>query len=164
MNRIGIQRFLLFCLALAVSGWGNLVAATNCPLMGFSPPPATREIAFQRVTKQPWHHCHQTAAPTPGTQSSPFRNDPKTDPDLFGRVPASFTSNTQCVLCVVRNEAPIRSAAKNEVSNSGSVLLADIPIGPFSLAKTSRHRILPRSNAPPGPGTATHLRLNVFLI
>lgn len=164
MNGIAIQRLLLVCLALAVSGWGNLVAATNCPLMGFSPPPATSEIAVQPVTVKPSHHCHRTGPPTPGTQSSPFRNDPKTDPDLFGRVPASIASDTQCVLCVIRNEAPIRSAAKNEVSNSGSVLLADIPSAPFSLAKTSRHRILPRSNAPPGPGTATHLRLNVFLI
>jgi hypothetical protein len=161
MMKARIQQISLIFLTFAVTGWGNLYAATNCPLMGFAPPPIVRKSPEQA---KPRHHCHPNMESAPAVPPRQSSANPGRAERSYTAEAARFSNDTQCVLCVMGGESPVRSAAKSETSKPEIEPVMDETAAFRAPSYTDLARVQLRSGAPPGSSLRIHLLLNVFLI
>lgn len=163
MMRSRIQRILLVSLALAVSGLGNLYAATTCPRMLGSASASSNPVSAVPKSKGR-HHCHQETAAPATAETSQLRPTYTSPFDLAPPVSASISDDNQCVLCFMNTETPARSAAKSTVSNTQLSPAAAPSTRLKSPPPVVRPRLEIHTGSPPGANARTHLLINVFLI
>jgi hypothetical protein len=161
MMKARIKRISLIFLTLAVSGWGNLYAATNCPLMGFTPRPIARKGP---EPPKPRHRCHPDMKSAPAVPSRQTGANSGRAEKSSASEAARFSTDGQCVLCVMSGESPARSAAKSESSNPKIEPVTDETTSFRAPSYADLARVQFRSGAPPGSSLRLHLLLNVFLI
>jgi hypothetical protein len=155
-----MRRFTSFfgitLLALLVSGWGNVLAATLCPhaMGGQAQANVEKAVAHQHdSSQQEMGGMQMTHASEAGHCDS--------------KVAAFDQPAGICTHCFSRNESPATSSSLRELTlkkrDAGTIVRPEA-ITTTSLAIVYTPQFLPTQNAPPGSSNRKHLLLSVFLI
>ena len=155
-----MRRFTSFfgitLLALLVSGWGNVLAATLCPhgMGGQAQVKVEKAVAHQHDSSQ-----HEMG----GMQMTPST----TAGHCGSKVAALDQPAGICTHCFGQNESPVTSSSLRELTlkkRDAGIIFRPAASAAISLAIIYRPQFLPTQNAPPGDSNRKHLLLNVFLI
>jgi hypothetical protein len=147
--------FGVMLLALLVSGWGNVLAATLCPhAMG----------AQANVEKAAMHQHHSSEQEMGGMQM------PQTGEAVHcdSKVAAFDQPAGICTHCLGQNDSPATSSSlQRELTlkkrDTGTIVKPEA-IAAISPSIVHTQQFLPTQNAPPGSSNRKHLLLSVFLI
>lgn len=170
--QIFMRRFVscigLTLLALLVSGWGSMLAATLCPHAGTSQTQAVAEdhsACHAKIEKTKEHHSNSSGSEALHTAKT------KLTPVLRlhgGNNTASFVQPAEsCTHCVSQNELPATPAASvQELAlqkrDAGKAVEQTTTLVSPSMAFTAQ--FAPTQHAPPGLTNRKHILLGVFLI
>lgn len=158
--QVFMRRFTTFfgvtLLALLVSGWGNVLAATLCPhAMGGQ--------AQENVKKAAAHQHDSSQQEMGGMQMTHASEAGHCD----SKVAAFDQPAGICTHCLGQNESPTTSSSlQRELTlkkrDAGTIVKPETTT--TSLAIIYTPQFLPTQNAPPGSSNRKHLLLSVFLI
>jgi hypothetical protein len=156
-----MRRFTSFSgvmlLALLVSGWGNVLAATLCPH-------AMNAQAQADVGKAAMHRHDSSRQEMDGMQMAQTGETGHCD----SKVAAFDQPAGICTHCLSRNESPATSSSlQRELTlkkrDTGKIVKPEAITATLP-AIVHTPQFLPTQNAPPGSSNRKHLLLSVFLI
>ena len=155
-------------LALLVSGWGSMLAATLCPHAGANQSQAVTEEhsdCHAKTEQAGEHHSGSRSSRSEATHDA--KATPVTARRLHGENVAAFTTPSgTCTHCVGQNELPATPASVQELTlqkRDGSRVVEQTATI-VSLPVVFTVQFTPTQHAPPGLTNRKHILLSVFLI
>ncbi|HEV7375686.1 MAG TPA: hypothetical protein VGN95_13265 [Pyrinomonadaceae bacterium] len=153
-----MRRFTSFfgitLLALLVSGWGNVLAATLCPHV----------MGAQANVEKAASHQHDSPQQAMGGMQMTHASE---SGHCASKVAAFDQPAGICTHCLSRNEFPATASSLRELTlkkRDAGTIVRPAASAATSLAIVYTPQFLPTQNAPPGPSNRKHLLVSVFLI
>lgn len=156
-------------LALLVSGWGSMLAATLCPHAGAD--------LSQAVLAEEHSSCHAQTEQTQEHHSTSLTNSSEAMHDAMpmpalrlhddkSNIAALTLPAGACTHCISQNELPSTPASAQALTlqkrDAGKIV--EQTATPISLPAVSIAQLTPTQHAPPGLTNSRHILLSVFLI
>lgn len=158
MKRPLIKAIFVGFVALAVSGWGNILAVSLCPHMGFA---AVQKGDESRNAMPAGHSCHSMARKTPASSSKVSASLPaksslasSISSEIPG-MPCSMGGQSGSILAANGEGLTLRPAVQHETP---SAAVPAIHLWP------SCQTIVYRQGAPPPGRTRSHLTFSIIQV